>query len=345
MDRPRSYGAVCGDRVEPRPGMRYGRSVTKLSTSDLADFWDESAYFRSPEAITPERIHEAEAAVGYKLPEAYRQLLGSRNGGAPKRTCFRTKVSTSWAEDHIAISGIRGLGGKWGIDSSTFGSRAMAQEWGYPDIGIIVCECPSAGHDAVMLDYTECGPAGEPRVVHVEVETADGPDITILAPDFATFIRGLVAEDEFDTSADDLAKALVKMQSGSLSSQLAEIIAGTEDPHRTERQLRNLCLAITNKKGHFSLHADHESHLVYDTLFFLYTRHHGPTARDAYLAIYPQLLVFGDGELNTGGYAPAFVADWFAARLKAGEIYAAATGHQLAPVFATTVQEALLQYA
>jgi hypothetical protein len=57
----------------------------------------------------------------------------------------------------VAIGGIRGIGGDWGIDSPTLGSKAMIREWGYPSVGLVVCECPSAGHDVVMLDYTACG--------------------------------------------------------------------------------------------------------------------------------------------------------------------------------------------
>jgi hypothetical protein len=48
---------------------------------------------------------------------------------------------------------------------------------------------PTAGHDAIMLDYSVCGPRGEPRIVHVEPED---DATTVLAPDFAAFLRGLV---------------------------------------------------------------------------------------------------------------------------------------------------------
>jgi hypothetical protein len=49
-----------------------------------------------------------------------------------------------------------------------------------------------------MLDYRECGPVGEPRIVYVDQEA--GYRVTVIAPDFASFVRGLVDEDEFDTS-------------------------------------------------------------------------------------------------------------------------------------------------
>ena len=82
----------------------------------------------------------------------------------------------------------------------TLGSRFMIEEWGYPDIGVAICDCPSAGHDMVFLDYRECGPQGEPKVVHIDQE-ADY-EITPLADTFEAFVRGLVDESDFDDEED-----------------------------------------------------------------------------------------------------------------------------------------------
>ncbi|WP_245318736.1 hypothetical protein [Hymenobacter elongatus] len=73
----------------------------------------------------------------------------------------------------------------------------MLEERGYPAIGIVVGQCPSAGHDAVMLDYRQCSPQGEPQVVHVDVETGDEPEITPLAATFQLFLAGLAHEERF----------------------------------------------------------------------------------------------------------------------------------------------------
>jgi hypothetical protein len=50
-------------------------------------------------------------------------------------------------------------------------------------------------------------------------------------------------------------------------------------------------------------------------------------SKDEYLKAYPQMLVFGDGQFKTGGYAPAFVEDWINQRISAGEIVQAPCGN------------------
>lgn len=36
--------------------------------------------------------------------------MKQQNGGIPVKDCFPTSEPTSWAEDHIAINGIMGIG-------------------------------------------------------------------------------------------------------------------------------------------------------------------------------------------------------------------------------------------
>lgn len=163
---------------------------------DLKNFWDDSDYFTSPDEITDERVRQAEEKLGYKLPASYVELIKTKNGGSPENWCFPTHKRIAWAETHVAISGIKGLGGTWGIDSDVYGNKHAIEDGYYPNIGISVCECPSAGHDMLMLDYRKNGNDGEPEVVHVDVES-DEPIISFLAKDFETFIKGLVGEEFF----------------------------------------------------------------------------------------------------------------------------------------------------
>lgn len=168
---------------------------------DLSDFWEKpNDYARKSYILTPptdEMIHSVEEELGYKLPESYIALMRVQNGGFSKKNAFPTMVPTSWAEDHIAIEGFLSIGrDKMYSLCGTLGSRFMIEEWGYPDIGVAICDCPSAGHDMVFLDYRECSPQGEPKVVHIDQE--DEYHITPLADTFEEFIRGLVDEADYD---------------------------------------------------------------------------------------------------------------------------------------------------
>jgi len=154
-------------------------------------FFTDEDYFTGP-PLTPGMVQAAQASLGFRLPQAYLELLRERNGGTPVRRFFRTPVPTSWAPDHIAISSVKGIGGEWGIDSEDLGSAYTIAEWRYPDIGVVICDTPSAGHDTVMLDYSVCGSQGEPSVVYVDEDR----ELLPLARTFAEFCAGLVEERE-----------------------------------------------------------------------------------------------------------------------------------------------------
>ena len=166
---------------------------------DLDGFWEPSEYATAEYVdvpLTPALLEHVERTLGYKLPAAYIELAQHQNGGIPARTCHRTAKPTSWAIDHIAISSIKAIGAtKQGSLLGEMGSQFMQAEWGYPDIGVYFADCPSAGHDMLCLDYSECGPTGEPRVVHVDQEC--DYKVTFVAPNFEDFIRGLVSEEDF----------------------------------------------------------------------------------------------------------------------------------------------------
>ncbi len=163
------------------------------------NFWDDSEYAKEEyisEPPTNEIIYKLENELGYKLPESYIWLMKKHNGGTPINNCFPTNSPTSWSEDHIAITGIYGIGyEKSNSLGGDFGSKFWIKEWEYPEIGVVICDCPSGGHDMVFLDYRECGPQGNPCVVYVDQEK--GYKITWLAKDFESFIKGLVSEEVF----------------------------------------------------------------------------------------------------------------------------------------------------
>jgi hypothetical protein len=154
---------------------------------DQESVFRASSYYECP-ALTSEAVAAAEAKLGYRLPASYLSLLGIKNGGYLRRHNFPTDQPTSWAEDHVSFDHVRGVGGKLGIDGDR-GSQYLIAEWGYPNVGVVIS---SDGHTAFMLDYSECGPQGEPRVIWVDVETGGrDPEVIVLAPDFATFLSRL----------------------------------------------------------------------------------------------------------------------------------------------------------
>lgn len=159
----------------------------------MTEFFEDDAYYTGP-MLSAEMVRHAEAHLGVRLPSSYVDLLYRRNGGVPKRRCYETTFPTSWAADHVEISAIRGIGGEWGIDSTDgLGSAEMIAEWGYPEIGVVICDTPSAGHDTVMLDYSESGVTGEPSVVYIDEDRVPNR----IARSFEEFLANLTPCDRF----------------------------------------------------------------------------------------------------------------------------------------------------
>lgn len=288
---------------------------------DLDSFWEDSNYAREQYVSDPptdELISSVEEELGYKLPAAYIALMKHQNGGIPHNTSFPTDEATSWAEDHIAITGIMGIGRDKSYSiCGDLGSPFMIEEWGYPDIGVVICDCPSAGHDVVMLDYRRCGKDGEPEVIHVDQE--DDYEITFLAPNFESFIRGLVNDEDYDTTEEDKENDLRKVAEGKFSPLLTELCGQASEVDGLESKIRRVCTRIVQEKNHFSFHADERSHLMYDVQFWLYTNAYPATSRQQYLDTYEQMIAFG-GEFGQGGYAPGFISDWLDGRIAEGHI-------------------------
>ena len=157
------------------------------TANDWSDFFDANTHYTGP-PLTDAMLVSAERTLGYALPAAYLQLLRAKNGGRPRRQCYPTGGS-HWSDNHVRVVTIFGIGGQWGIDSEEFGSRHWIGQAGLPEIGIAVGMTPTAGHDAIMLDYSVCGPRGEPRVVHADPEDDSS---AVLATNFEEFLRGLV---------------------------------------------------------------------------------------------------------------------------------------------------------
>lgn len=159
-------------------------------------FWERSEYATKTYVApfpTKDEIKTIETTLGYVLPAAYISLMRTQNGGIPKRPICPTSTPTSWADDHIEISGFFPISSThmYGLIGE-MGTAFWESEWGYPSIGIAIADCPSGGHDLIYLDYRKCGAAGEPSVVHIDVECEQE---TELASNFEEFIQKLKNEE------------------------------------------------------------------------------------------------------------------------------------------------------
>lgn len=171
-----------------------------LAGLELDGFWQDSGYADeeyTDAPLTDAMLAKVERELGYTLPAAYVALARHRNGGIPRRTCHRTRERTSWARDHVAITGLYAIGEEKRCSLlGEAGSRFWESEWGYPPIGVYFADCPSAGHDMLALDYRACGPRGEPTVVHVDQER--DYRVTHVADSFEAFVRGLADDSAFE---------------------------------------------------------------------------------------------------------------------------------------------------
>lgn len=170
---------------------------------NFTNFWDDNDYAMEEYVAAPpsdELVASIEQELGYKLPDSYIWLMKQHNGGIPVNNCF---VPASQADRHIDITGIFSISREKACSlCGETGSQFIINEWGYPAIGVAICDCPSAGHDMFFLDYRKCGSYGEPEVVHIDQEC--GGKITHLADNFEAFIRGLVNKDYLEKAKGEV---------------------------------------------------------------------------------------------------------------------------------------------
>lgn len=319
-----------------------------FTDSDLTGLWlggDFSLEYYEEPSPGDELIASVEAELGgYKLPASYIELARIHNGGMLHRCVYPMDTATNWADDHIVITGLYALGrtAQWSVVGPR-GSTHMEREWGYPRIGVGIADTPSAGHEQIMLDYRSCGENGEPQVVHVDQEA--GYRITFVAEDFATFIRGLVVEDDYYFAQEERQVAIVTVERGTLSPIVVRALAaGASQLPEGERILRALARQIVEDKGFFALHGDGRSYAMYDLIFWLYSQlatarsfEHfvgypkGGASYDA--PCYELMIVFSLTDqpygFNTGGFAEGFLRGWWEERLRTGAITPSADGFRM----------------
>jgi hypothetical protein len=105
---------------------------------------------------------------------------------------FPTAERTSWAADHVPFDSMFGIGAN---DEGILQNAYYLSEWRMPE-GLVLLT--GDGHWWIALDYRGSGPSGPPSVVWYDNEV--GEDVQ-LAPDFETFVTGLVNANVFEGSA------------------------------------------------------------------------------------------------------------------------------------------------
>lgn len=192
--------------------------MSNLKDFNWTGFWNDVDYaFESyiGKSVTDEDIKAAEANLGYTLPVAYIELLKSHNGGVVKKNCFIDDD-----DDCVYVTGI------YGIDKDKkysllgeMGNKFWISKVKYPPIGVVVADTISGGHDMIFLDYRECGPTGEPKVVRIDDQEGDY-SITLLADNFGDFIKNLyfnieeITDEEFQELSDAEKVKLLNEQEG-----------------------------------------------------------------------------------------------------------------------------------
>ena len=179
--------------------------MSNLKDFDWTGFWNDVDYaFESyiGKPVTDKDIRDAEAELGYTLPAAYIELLKNNNGGVLNKNCFINNDG-----DCVYVTGIYGIDrDKKHSIFGQFGNEFWISKWKYPPIGVVVADTISGGHDMIFLDYRECGPTGEPKVVRVDQE--GDYSITLLADNFGDFIKNLyisieeITDEEFQSLSD-----------------------------------------------------------------------------------------------------------------------------------------------
>ncbi|MCY8061019.1 SMI1/KNR4 family protein [Bacillus spizizenii] len=113
----------------------------------MSEIWENSEYdpFRLKD-ISEDEIKNVEQELNLTLPEQYKKLIMQQNGGLINFNAFPTDQETSWADDHIEVDHIRGIGKDLGILESEY----LIKEWGLPQRLLLI---QGDGHNWVVLDY------------------------------------------------------------------------------------------------------------------------------------------------------------------------------------------------
>ncbi|MFP4974144.1 SMI1/KNR4 family protein [Paenibacillus sp. CN-4] len=120
---------------------------------------EESEYNTQP-PLTKQMIEHAEKTLKVSLPASYLELLSTQyNGGNLRFDGFLDDD-----EGQYTINEIEGIGEETG---GILNSLETAEEWELPEA---LLPFGGDGFDLYCFDYRECGPHGEPPIIHLNTE-------------------------------------------------------------------------------------------------------------------------------------------------------------------------------
>lgn len=171
--------------------------------------WDvETDEYKLPK-LTDRMLAAAEARLGVKLPESYVELMRVQNGGVPVDQAFPCDIKTDWADDHVPVQQIYGVGEE-GILQSPY----LIEEWGLPKEIVVFS---GDGHMWLAMDYRTV--ESEPPILFVD---ADNERIVPIASSFADFLTGLYTADLSEDEEGEI-------YPGFSTEQALEALAGEDE--------------------------------------------------------------------------------------------------------------------
>ncbi|MCD8510879.1 MAG: SMI1/KNR4 family protein [Bacillus sp. (in: Bacteria)] len=168
----------------------------------MKNIWQEGNDYGKLEPLTDEIVKIAEDKLGIKLPDSYINILNQQNGGYIIFNAHPTNIPTSWADDHVKVDHILGIG--IGKEKGILESEYLIKEWGLPHN---IVPISGDGHSWIALDYRNSKTG--PPVIFIDVE--QNQEIR-LAKNFEGFISGLVDynKDEINIPSTVLTEQEIK---------------------------------------------------------------------------------------------------------------------------------------
>lgn len=154
--------------------------------------WRDDADEYKLEPLNVELVKKAQDKLGIILPELYISILQEQNGGYIKFDSHPSNTPNSWADDHVNVDHILGIGN----ENSILDSPYLIEEWDLPKNVVLIS---GDGHSWIALDYRKT--KENPPVIFIDV---DDKKIIELASNFDSFLKGLYTEEEVKFDEDSL---------------------------------------------------------------------------------------------------------------------------------------------